>query len=534
VKPVDFDNMHLKTELLDMIRKKGFWEPTPIQVQTIPLALDGHDIMGQARTGTGKTASFGIPILNCLVPGGGMQALIICPTRELSVQVRNEIASLGQTMGIQVVALYGGQSIEVQFQALGRQPEIVVATPGRLLDHLRRGSVCMEDLRFVVLDEADEMLDMGFLPDIEMILSDCPTTRQTFLFSATLPEEVRELGMKFMQDPVIVLVDIDEPTVPIVEQRCYRVHPGRKVQTLCQILEAEKPQVSLVFCRTKKGADELAYSLKQRGFKAESLHGDMSQRERDQVMNKFRRGRLRVLVATDLASRGLDVDMVTHVINFDIPDDPDIYVHRIGRTGRAGRDGVAITLVEPSKIKQLRMIESRIDRRITVCECPGQNRKRDPYEDELFNRVVKAARSVSSNYRNIARRMLDQEDAVTVLAGALKLLEDGYAVLDKTPSADPADESLEETTVNVEIPLGKAHGIKADQLIQWLVNRTLLSEDKIGDIEVEQQSTYIEVPFEYVDEIYQVCDNLEYIKQPPKRKHRPFAKWGRAHSMTGR
>lgn len=534
MKPADFDNMHLKTELLDMIRKKGFLEPTPIQVQTIPLALDGHDIMGQARTGTGKTASFGIPILNCLVPGGGMQALVICPTRELSVQVRNEIASLGHTMEIQVVALYGGQSIEVQFHALGKQPEIVVATPGRLLDHLRRGSVCLEDLRFVVLDEADEMLDMGFLPDIEMILSDCPATRQTFLFSATLPEEIRGLGMKFMQDPVIVLIDADEPTVPIVEQRCYRVHPGRKTQTLCQIFEAEKPQVSLVFCRTKKGADELAYRLKQRGFRAESLHGDMSQRERDQVMNRFRRGRLRVLVATDLASRGLDVDMVSHVINFDIPDDPDIYVHRIGRTGRAGRDGVAITLVEPSKIKQLRMIERRIDRKITVCESPGHNRKRDAYEDELFNRVAKAARSVSSNYRNMARRMLDREDAVTILSGALKLLEDGYAVSGKASVSSTPVDSLEETIVNVEIPLGKAHGIKSDQLIQWLVNRTLLSEDQIGDIEVEQQSTYMEVPLEYVDEIYQVCNHLEYVKQTPKKKHKPFAKWGRVHSMTGR
>jgi len=534
VKPVDFNSMHLKTELLDMIREKGFVQPTPIQVQTIPLALDGHDIMGQARTGTGKTASYGIPILNCLVPGGGMQALVICPTRELSVQVRNEIAFLGRTLGIQVVALYGGQSIEIQFHALGKQPEIVVATPGRLLDHLRRGSVYLEDLRFVVLDEADEMLDMGFLPDIEMILSDCPTTRQTFLFSATLPEEIRELGKKFMQDPVIVLIDADEPTVPIVEQRCYRVHPGRKIQTLCRLLEAEQPQVSLVFCRTKKGADELAYRLKQRGFRAESLHGDMSQRERDLVMNKFRQGRLRVLVATDLASRGLDIEMVSHVINFDIPDDPDVYVHRIGRTGRAGRNGVAITLVEPSKIKQLRMIERRIDRRITICECPVHGHKKERHEDELFKRVVQAARSVSSNYRNMARRMLEQEDAVTILAGALKLMEDGVAFSGKDWVPNAGVEALEETIVNVEIPLGKEHGIKVEQLIQWLVNRTLLRENQIGDIEIEEQSTYIEVPLEYVDEIYQACDQLELVKKRSKKRPKPFAKWGRVQSLIGR
>lgn len=533
--PVDFDNMQLKNELLEMIRAKGFVQPTPIQMQTIPLALDGHDIMGQARTGTGKTASFGIPILNCLVPGGGMQALVICPTRELSVQVRNEIAFLGSALGIQVVALYGGQSIEVQFQALGKQPEIVIATPGRLLDHLRRGSVYLEDLRFVVLDEADEMLDMGFLPDIEMILSECPTPRQTFLFSATLPEEIRTLAMKFMQDPQVVLIDADEPTVPIVEQRCYRVHPSRKIQALCRLLEAEQPKVSLVFCRTKRGADELAHRLEQRGFKAEALHGDMSQRERDQVMNRFRRGKLRVLVATDLAARGLDIDMVSHVINFDIPEDPDIYVHRIGRTGRAGRDGVAITLVEPGQIKQLRMIERRIDRRITVCEFPDQDRKRDQHEEALFNQIMKASRNVSNQYRSMARRMLDREEAVNILAGALKLLEEGYAAPETAPASTHSTpvESLEETIVNVEIPMGQAHGINAEQLVQWLINRTLLSEDQIGDIEIDQQSTYIEVPLEFVDEIYQICDQLEYIRQAPKKRHRPLGK-RKAHSILGR
>lgn len=332
-----------------------------------------------------------------------------------------------------------------------------------------------------------------------------------------------------------MLVDADEPTVPIVEQRCYRVHPGRKIQALCQLLEAEKPSVSLVFCRTKKGVDELTYRLVQRGFKAEALHGDMSQRERDQVMSRFRQGRLRVLVATDLASRGLDIDMVSHVINFDIPEAPDIYVHRIGRTGRAGRDGVAITLVEPAQTRQLRLIERHIDRRITICECPNRNRSRDQHEDELFNRVVKAGRQVSNNYRNMVRRMLDREDAVTILAGALKLLEEGSAA--PTTNATPNDSVtlLEETTtVNVEIPWGRAHGIKAEQLVQWLVNRTLLREEQIVDIEIDKQSTYLEIPFEYVDEIYQVCNHLEYLQPTPKRKPHPFARWSKAHSSTGR
>ena len=279
----------------------------------------------------------------------------------------------------------------------------------------------------------------------------------------------------------------------------------------------------------------MTYRLVQRGFKAEALHGDMSQRERDQVMSRFRQGRLRVLVATDLASRGLDIDMVSHVINFDIPEAPDIYVHRIGRTGRAGRDGVAITLVEPAQTRQLRLIERHIDRRITICECPNRNRSRDQHEDELFNRVVKAGRQVSNNYRNMVRRMLDREDAVTILAGALKLLEEGSAA--PTTNATPNDSVtlLEETTtVNVEIPWGRAHGIKAEQLVQWLVNRTLLREEQIVDIEIDKQSTYLEIPFEYVDEIYQVCNHLEYLQPTPKRKPHPFARWSKAHSSTGR
>lgn len=533
MKTISFESMHLKPELLEMIRAKGFVEPTPIQTQTIPLALEGHDLMGQARTGTGKTASFGIPILNCLLPNGGLQALIVCPTRELSVQVRDEIDSLGRNLGIQVVSIYGGQSIELQFKALGKQPEIVVATPGRLLDHMRRGSICMEDIRFVVLDEADEMLDMGFLPDIELILSECPRTRQTFLFSATLPEEIRGLGTRFMQDPEVILIDADEPTVPIVEQRCYRVQPSRKIQAICRILDMEQPPVSLVFCRTKRGADELAGKLNQRGFKAEALHGDMSQRERDLVMNRFRRGGLRVLVATDLAARGLDVEMVSHVFNYDIPDDPDIYVHRIGRTGRAGRGGIAITLVEPSQIKNLRLIEHRIDRRIPVCELPVGDRKQENREDELFSRMVKAARQAPSSYRSMAQRMLDRDDAITLIAGALQMLE--HDLIGDTPAAVSPIQPPLGTMVNIELPLGQKQGISPDQLVDWLINRTLLTREQIGEVDIDQDSTYVEIPLDHVDEVYQACSHWEYIREARPSKRKPFWKSrGKTGSMTGR
>lgn len=525
-----FESMHLKTELLDMIRVKGFVEPTPIQVQTIPLALEGHDLMGQARTGTGKTASFGIPILNSVVPGGGLQALVVCPTRELSVQVRDEVASLARGLDIEVVSIYGGQPIEVQYKALARQPEIVVATPGRLLDHRRRGSICLEDLRFVVLDEADEMLDMGFLPDIEMILQDCPATRQTFLFSATLPEEIRELGVRFMQDPKVVLVDADEPTVPFVVQRCYKVYPASKVTALCKLLETEQPPLSLIFCRTKRGVEDLAAKLEQRGYRAQALHGDMPQRERDLVMNRFRCGGLRVLVATDLASRGLDIEMVSHVINYDIPEDPDIYVHRIGRTGRAGRSGIAITLVEPAQIKQLRLIERRIDRKISLCDLPGLDRRRDQREEDLHQQLVKAARQAPAGYRGLVQRMLDREDAVTLLMGALTLL-----------NAQPAADAMAEIShlypgsmVHVQLPLETLGGMDAGQIVDWLINQTLLVREQIGEVEFDPDFAYVEIPLEFVDEVYQACSRLEYAQEMPRGRRRPWKSKPKKQGITGR
>lgn len=368
---LDFYQMGLKTDLLKMIDEKGYETPTPIQVQTIPLAIAGRDVMGQAQTGTGKTASFGIPILNKVQKGQGLQALVLCPTRELAVQVCEEIASLGKIMRINVLAVYGGQSIELQFRGLHRHPEIVVGTPGRLLDHMRRGSINLASLKYLVLDEADEMLDMGFLPDIEKVLEECPRERQTFLFSATLVEEVRNLARRFMLEPAVVMIEPEEKTIAILEQCYYLVDYRQKVQVLCRILDLEQPQVSLVFCRTKKGADQLARILNRQGYPADALHGDMSQKERDNVMLRFRQGRTKILVATDVAARGLDIEHITHVINFDLPEDLDGYIHRVGRTGRAGRSGIAVSLVEPHQIKLLRSIEHHIGKKMRRTELPS-------------------------------------------------------------------------------------------------------------------------------------------------------------------
>ncbi|MEN6349627.1 MAG: DEAD/DEAH box helicase [Syntrophomonas sp.] len=493
-----FYGMGLKNDLLKMINEKGFDEPTPIQVKTIPLAIAGSDLMGQAKTGTGKTASFGIPILNKVKKGGGIQALIVCPTRELAVQVCEEISFLGRRLNIHALAVYGGQSIEIQIRALGRRPEIIVGTPGRLLDHLRRGSINLKDLNFVVLDEADEMLDMGFLPDIEVVLEQCPTERQTLLFSATLVNEIRELGKKFMKNPEIVLIESEERTVEIIEQYYYQVNPRRKIETLCRILDVQQPPVSLVFCRTKKSADEMARVLESRGYGADALHGDMSQRERDSVMHRFRQGNTRVLVATDLAARGLDIDLVTHVFNYDIPEELDSYIHRIGRTGRAGRNGVAITLVEPSQMHQLRLIEKHTGKKIERAVLPTLEEAVQRQQDSLMNRLLHAAQEPGKVYLEMAQKLQEQGNHLNLLAAALKLMADDSPELETTEFNENAV-----GTAHVELPAGRLQGMHPRRLVDVLVASTSLSPRQIGDIEINSNTTYVEVPMDCIDEVYQ-------------------------------
>lgn len=499
-----FNNMGLQTRLLQMIDAKGFDTPTPIQVQAIPPALAGRDVMGQAQTGTGKTAAFGIPMLNKMSPGGGLQGLVICPTRELAVQVTGEINSLGRGMNLRAVTVYGGQSIELQIRALLRKPELIVGTPGRLMDHMHRGNIDLSHLSYVVLDEADEMLDMGFLPDIEKIMEQCPTERQTFLFSATLDGNIQRLGARFMHDPDIILVESPELTVPLTEQYYYEVNPRHKIETVCRIMDVDQPPVSLIFCRTKKGADELSRTLNNRGYGADALHGDMSQRERDNVMERFRKGNICILVATDLAARGLDVDMVTHVFNFDIPEDPDSYVHRIGRTGRAGRDGIAITLVEPRQIRQLRVIEHHIGKKINRRSLPSLQDAMERRQELLTQRLVEAAQHDLNFYQNIAGQLMQNHDPAIMLAAALKLLADGE------PELELAEvEASTGDTAHVELPIGRMQGMYPRRLVEFLTANTSLSPRQVGDIEIQGNTTYVEVPMAKVDEVYEAFTNFE-------------------------
>lgn len=513
---ITFEELGLKPAILRMIKKKGFELPTPIQVEAIPPGLAGEDIMGQAKTGTGKTAAFGIPILNGITAQRGLQALVVCPTRELAVQVSEEISSLGMELKVKALPIYGGQSIEVQLRALRRRPEIVVATPGRLLDHINRGTIDLSGLDYVVLDEADEMLDMGFLPDIERILGQCPQERQTMLFSATLVPEIRELARNFMKNPQLIVIASPELTVSLTEQHYYEVNPRQKVETICRIIDVEHPQVSLIFCRTKKGADELNRVLNSRGYTADSLHGDMSQRERDHVMERFRSGNISTLVATDLAARGLDVEMVSHVFNFDIPDDPDSYVHRIGRTGRAGRDGVAITLVEPSQIRLLRIIERHIGKKIKHQILPSMQVAIERRQQMLVNRLLETAEPEAGIYNDMAAELLQNYDAQFLLAAALKVMASD------SPELETADvETISPRTAHVELAVGRFQGVHPRRLVDFLVAKTGISPRQVGDIDIQGNSTLIEIPMDCVDQIYLALGQYESSLRSAKRKRIP-------------
>lgn len=356
-----FADLGLSPPLLQALEDVGYQEPSPIQEQAIPPLLQGADIIGQAQTGSGKTAAFGLPVMEYVDPAlGELQALVLTPTRELCIQVTQALRAYGQPKGVDVVAVFGGAPIRTQQAQLRAGGHVVVGTVGRVMDLIQRASLILHDCRFVVLDEADEMLDLGFLEDVEKILSLTPNSRQTALFSATMPPPIRKLADRYLYEPVVVKVEAQTLTVDTVEQFRVEVAAKDKAPTLVAVLEAERPTQAIVFVRTKVRCDQLFRTLRDKGMNVKALHGDMSQGQRDGVMLAFKGGRVPVLVATDVAARGLDISTVTHVINFDVPTSPDVYVHRIGRTGRVGRSGRAVTFVEPRQRRELEAIEEHI------------------------------------------------------------------------------------------------------------------------------------------------------------------------------
>src|SRR5437868_1889092 len=372
----EFQTLGLRPELLKALGDLGYEEATPIQEAAIPHLIAGRDLLGQAATGTGKTAAFALPILQMLPTHRRDRepvALILVPTRELAVQVGEAMHRYGRHIGVRVLPIYGGQPIGRQLRELERGVDVVVATPGRALDHINRGTLRLQDLRTVVLDEADEMLDMGFAEDIEAILQETPEDRQTVLFSATMPPRLDGLARRHVHDPVRIQIGGETPApgeVPLVRQRAHLVPRSHKPTALARVLDVESPTATIVFCRTREEVDRLAETMNGRGYRAEALHGGLSQEQRDRVMGRLRGGSADLLIATDVAARGLDIDQLTHVVNYDVPSAPESYVHRIGRVGRAGREGVAITLAEPREHRMLKTIERVTRQRISVEKVP--------------------------------------------------------------------------------------------------------------------------------------------------------------------
>ena len=419
----NFSELNISESTIRSVKRMGFEEATPIQEGTIQFAMAGRDVLGQAQTGTGKTAAFGIPLIEKIDPKNpNVQALVIAPTRELAIQVSEELYKIGYDKRVKLLSVYGGQEIGRQIRALKNKPQIIVGTPGRIQDHINRRTLKLEDVQTLVLDEADEMLNMGFIDDINAILENVPEERQTLLFSATMPPAIRKIAETFMKNPEIVKIQAKELTMENIEQFFVKSTEREKFDILSNLIDVQKPELAIIFGRTKRRVDELSQALTQRGHSAEGIHGDLSQAKRMSVLRQFKENKIQILVATDVAARGLDISGVTHVYNFDIPQDPESYVHRIGRTGRAGKSGLAVTFVTPREMGYLRIVEETTKKRMTPLRPPSKEEalvgKQQEAMDTLLSHVHEAD---LSSYKVLAEQLLADNDPVALVAAALKL-----------------------------------------------------------------------------------------------------------------
>ena len=420
-----FEQLMISEPVLRALNDMGFEEPTPIQQEAIPVAMSGKDMIGQAQTGTGKTAAFGLPVLE-RVDGSNrhVQVVILSPTRELAIQVAEELNKMAQYTDITALPIYGGQDINRQFRALKKNPQIIVATPGRLMDHMDRGSIKFEDVKIVVLDEADEMLNMGFVDDINKILGAIPEDHQTLLFSATMPKAIRELAETYLTEPTLIRMKPTQVTMDLIEQYYIEVQDRQKFDVLCRLFDLQAPELAIIFTRTKRRVDEVTEALKKRGYMAEGIHGDLSQQKRDSVIRQFREGTIDILVATDVAARGLDISGVSHVYNYDLPQDPESYTHRVGRTGRAGKAGEAYTFVIPREIEHLHAIERLTKRKIAKRRAPSLGEVLEGQQRLAVESLIEMAGNTEelAPFKVNAEELLNDTDSVTLIAAALKLL----------------------------------------------------------------------------------------------------------------
>ncbi|MCL4831058.1 MAG: DEAD/DEAH box helicase [Caldilineaceae bacterium] len=523
----DFDRLNLRAELVQAVTDEGYTEPTPIQAAVIPVLLSGKDVIGQAQTGTGKTAAFALPMLQMIEAGlGPVQGLVLAPTRELAVQVSEAIYTYGKHLGVRVLAVYGGQPYARQISRLRKGVDIVVGTPGRLLDLIQRKSLDLSEVRVLVLDEADEMLSMGFIEDIETILAETPADRQTALFSATVPPEIRRLADGYMRKPQSVSIERSQLTVAAVDQRHYLVNESDKVAALTRLLEVEEITRALIFARTRVGTGDLASELTALGYPAEALHGDMGQDEREQVLARFRGERVNVLVATDVAARGLDIDDISHVFNFDLPPNPEIYVHRVGRTGRAGKSGVAVTLLTPAELWRLRRIEGYIKQPIRKESLPSVAQIEARRVSVLLEKVgVWLNRDRCRQEREMVESLVAAgHDPLDVAAAALKLAngsENGRPIAhvqevregrsqskrhERRPSARDggqrfSTDSHEKGMVRLSLSAGRVQGLRPNDVVSAIARHAQIPGRAIGAIHIRQEHTLVDVPEHLVSQV---------------------------------
>lgn len=504
-----FDELGIESKIVKALNQMGFEEPTPIQEKCVPLVLEGKDIIGQAQTGTGKTAAFGIPLVQKVEENNrAVQAIILTPTRELAIQVAGEIRKIGKLKNIRPLPIYGGQLIGHQIRALNQGTQIVVGTPGRVLDHLRRKTLSLDAVRTLILDEADEMLDMGFIEDIEKIVSSVPGDRQTLLFSATMPYEIKKLSQRYMKSPINVAIARGDVSVPLIEQRYYKILERDKLDGFCRILDQEEVELGIVFCRTKKGVDELTDTLQARGYMAEALHGDLSQAQRDKVMQKFRETSVELLIATDVAARGIDVENVSHVINYDIPQDPESYVHRVGRTGRAGKTGIAITLVTPREIKQLLAIQKQTKVKLTVKEIPSLEEVVNKQKEQWKGKLVECIESDDlQNYLQDLRSLFEQYGAEHVAAAAMKLAVDTTHNKAEMNTYEFGDTGADKGMVRFFISVGKNGNFTPKNVIEILEEHAGISSEFIGKINIFDRFTFAEISEEQAPFVYEAFRN---------------------------
>jgi len=519
---IQFADFHLSRELGKAIEDMGFEEPSPIQALAIPLIQAGRDVTAQAQTGTGKTAAFGIPVIEKIDPSiRAVQAIVLCPTRELAIQIAEEFSSLlAHLPKITVLPVYGGQPIDRQLRALHAGVHIVIGTPGRVMDHLDRRTLKLDDISMVVLDEADQMLDMGFRDDIELILKKIPQARQTLLFSATLPQPIIDISKRFQNKPEFVKVQYAELTVPQIEQSYIEVKEREKLDVLCRLIDIADPQLAIIFCNTKRRAEELAGKIKARGYRAEELHGDMKQSQRDRVMGGFRKGTIDILIATDVAARGIDVDDVDMVINFDVPQDFESYVHRIGRTGRAGKSGKAVTFIAPRDFNKLREIMHYAKVQIAKMPVPSQSDVAKTRTLMMLDKVTEAIRGGGLEpYTRIIEEETDGDlTTIDIAAALLKILmEQGSEPAQaKQQDIDFGDTGAEAGMVRFFLGVGRAHKVAPKDIVGAIAGETGIPGKAIGAIRILDTYSFVEIPKEHAAEVYTIMKERTIRNQPAK------------------